>query len=303
MDFTQLQIFSSVAKHCSFAKAAEECYTSTTAISYHIKKLEEQFGVQLFIRNTHSVALTYAGKVCLDHTEKILDHYNYMIRDIRSLTHLSDSHIRIAYSGDWEKIVIPKIISRLHSADPNATVTLNHVHSHNLIPLLINEEADISFLTPFNYDMDSRITAVNVDSCPTCLVVNRDNPLANHKEADIESLKDQTFIVLCSGNKTSEGENIRHFWEKIHFKPNRKQIIMVDDTEQALLMLESNIGVSFLPKTLKRICSDQLRFLKIKDVKLSSNLRLAYKTDKRQYLDSFLKVVQEYVKKDIKLIS
>ena len=56
-----LVVFESVARHLSFARAAEELDVTTTAISKTIKQLEAQLAVRLFNRTTRSVALTEAG--------------------------------------------------------------------------------------------------------------------------------------------------------------------------------------------------------------------------------------------------
>src|SRR5262250_3722499 len=53
--------FECVARHLSFARAAEELDVTTTAISKTIKQLEAQLHVRLFNRTTRSVALTEAG--------------------------------------------------------------------------------------------------------------------------------------------------------------------------------------------------------------------------------------------------
>src|SRR5215471_10084369 len=56
-----LLAFECVARHLSFARAAEELDVTTTAISKTIKQLEAQLHVRLFNRTTRSVALTEAG--------------------------------------------------------------------------------------------------------------------------------------------------------------------------------------------------------------------------------------------------
>src|SRR5262247_2145001 len=53
--------FECVARHLSFARAAEELDVTTTAISKTIKQVEAQLNVRLFNRTTRSVALTEAG--------------------------------------------------------------------------------------------------------------------------------------------------------------------------------------------------------------------------------------------------
>src|SRR5215468_5667030 len=56
-----LVAFECVARHLSFARAAEELDVTTTAISKTVKRLEAQLDVRLFNRTTRSVALTEAG--------------------------------------------------------------------------------------------------------------------------------------------------------------------------------------------------------------------------------------------------
>src|SRR5262249_45509985 len=56
-----LVAFECVARHLSFARAAEELDVTTTAISKTIKQLEAQLEVRLFNRTTRSVALPKGG--------------------------------------------------------------------------------------------------------------------------------------------------------------------------------------------------------------------------------------------------
>ena len=50
IDFNAYKTFYAVAKYESFSKAASELYISQPAVSYSIKKLEEELNIQLFIR-------------------------------------------------------------------------------------------------------------------------------------------------------------------------------------------------------------------------------------------------------------
>ncbi|MEM8752195.1 MAG: LysR family transcriptional regulator, partial [Pseudomonadota bacterium] len=59
---TALRAFEAAARHLSFAKAAEELYVTPAALSYQIKSLETDLGVQLFRRLNRAVELTEAGR-------------------------------------------------------------------------------------------------------------------------------------------------------------------------------------------------------------------------------------------------
>ena len=62
MTIQQLEYFLSCASLFSFNKAAKVHYTSPSTITRQIASLEQELGVALFIRDTHKVAVTEAGK-------------------------------------------------------------------------------------------------------------------------------------------------------------------------------------------------------------------------------------------------
>jgi LysR family glycine cleavage system transcriptional activator len=53
-----LRAFEAAARHLSFTKAAEELNVTQTAISHQIKRLEEEIGVRLFVRQNRTLTLT-----------------------------------------------------------------------------------------------------------------------------------------------------------------------------------------------------------------------------------------------------
>jgi LysR family glycine cleavage system transcriptional activator len=58
-----LRAFEAIARHLSFAKAAEELHVTPAALSHQIRRLEEEVGVPLFHRRTRAIELTDAGRL------------------------------------------------------------------------------------------------------------------------------------------------------------------------------------------------------------------------------------------------
>lgn len=56
-----IRAFEAAARLESFAKAAQELGTTSASVSYHVRQLEQQTGLYLFVRHPHKVALTAAG--------------------------------------------------------------------------------------------------------------------------------------------------------------------------------------------------------------------------------------------------
>ena len=63
MDFSQLEIFLSIAQEKSFSRAAEKMLRTQPAISIAIKRLEEELGEVLFDRSSKAGTMTEAGKI------------------------------------------------------------------------------------------------------------------------------------------------------------------------------------------------------------------------------------------------
>jgi DNA-binding transcriptional LysR family regulator len=70
--FRQLRVFNEVAKHLSFAKAAQSLHLSAPAITMQIKELEGHVGLALFDRKRKQISLTTAGEYLIVYARKIL---------------------------------------------------------------------------------------------------------------------------------------------------------------------------------------------------------------------------------------
>ena len=81
MDRVQLQHFVLLTQMLNYSAVAKQEFISQPALTKQIRRLEEELGVQLFLRSKHGVSLTYAGAefykhavILLDETEKAIHH-------------------------------------------------------------------------------------------------------------------------------------------------------------------------------------------------------------------------------------
>ncbi|MEL7012094.1 MAG: LysR family transcriptional regulator, partial [Pseudomonadota bacterium] len=68
-----LRAFEAAARHLSFTAAASELNVTPAAVGQHVKQLEAQLGVQLFVRLTRALRLTEAGQDALPLVSEGLD--------------------------------------------------------------------------------------------------------------------------------------------------------------------------------------------------------------------------------------
>src|SRR6202021_2992074 len=72
LDPVLLQTFLAVAQTRSFSRAAERLGLRQSTVSQHIRKLEDEAGRRLFVRDTHSVTMTADGEAMIEFARSIL---------------------------------------------------------------------------------------------------------------------------------------------------------------------------------------------------------------------------------------
>ena len=68
-----IRAFEAAARLGSFTRASRELGTSSASVSYHIRRLETDLGLRLFVRLPHSVELTEAGSMIAGEASKAFD--------------------------------------------------------------------------------------------------------------------------------------------------------------------------------------------------------------------------------------
>lgn len=140
-DTTLLRTFHAVAQDCSFTRAAGRLNLTQSAVSAQIRRLEEQAGAALLVRNTRSVALTPQGEVLLGYARAILR----LNEDARQqLTGSGESvHVRIGATDDLMSTWLPGVLRRFRDLHPGATLEVRVGNAGLLLAGMDQGELDL----------------------------------------------------------------------------------------------------------------------------------------------------------------
>ena len=98
MELRHLRCFLAVAEELHFARAAEKLHIEQSPLSRTVKELEEELGVQLFIRTSRSTRLTLAGRLFLKHVPRVFTALEQARESVKSAANGFHGQLRIALS-------------------------------------------------------------------------------------------------------------------------------------------------------------------------------------------------------------
>lgn len=155
------RIFYIVAKEGSISASANVLFISQPAITFQIKKLEEQLGVSLFTRTKHGMILTDEGKVLFEYVRNGIENISNGENALSNLKNLDSGTIRIGVSTTICRYILMPYLEKFHEKYPNIDIQINNNISNNLIKELRNGNLDILMLfSPSTENKDLIITKV-----------------------------------------------------------------------------------------------------------------------------------------------
>ena len=149
------KIFYIVAKNGSISAAANILFISQPAITFQIKKLEEQLDVSLFTRTKHGVILTEEGKTLFNYVKNGIENIINGENAITNLKNLDSGTIRIGVSTTICRYILMPHLEKFHKKYPKIDIQINNNLSNNLLKELRNGNLDILIMfSPENDNKD-----------------------------------------------------------------------------------------------------------------------------------------------------
>jgi DNA-binding transcriptional LysR family regulator len=195
----QLRIFVAVAKHLSFARAADEMHLSQPAVSMQIKELESVMELPLFERAGRSIRLTMPGEYLLVYARRILGALKEAGDAMAKLRKVQGGRITIGMVSTVEYF-LPRLLARFRSQHPGVEMRLAVGNREQLSKLLHDNEVDLAVMGRPPRELDTR--AEPFAAHPLGIIASPEHPLARRREIAPKTLDAEPFIVREPGSGT-----------------------------------------------------------------------------------------------------
>lgn len=194
MELRHLRCFLAVAEELHFARAAERLHIEQSPLSRAIKELEEDLGVQLFVRTTRSTRITHAGKLLMEHVPRVFTALQQARDSAKAASNGYHSQLRIALSDGITPSRLPALLARCREEDPEVEIRLFEVPLSQQIKGLHDDLYDIG-LSMAN-EVGDGILAEAVWDDPLMVAVPERHPLLAFKCIPLEEVL-RYPLVLC----------------------------------------------------------------------------------------------------------
>lgn len=241
MELKRLHTFLTLSKIKNFTKTAEYLHYAQSNVTTQIQQLESEFGVKLFERMGKNITLTPEGEELIVYAKQMIQ----LSDDLRCKFANKNDYGRITI-GASESICIyrlPEIIKTYQIEHPNVEIYLNILDTADFIPLLANNEIDISFMldVPIYHSLIN--TALQIDET-ICAFSIPQHPLAQKAEVTIDDFFNVPLILTgrgCCYRKMFEKDLINaSIMPKVVLETSSLQVI-----KQTVL---SGLGICVLPQ-------------------------------------------------------
>ena len=144
MDTRGLRYFQAVAEFGSYSRGAEFLRISQPAVSRQIRALELELGHPLFVRHSHGVSLTDAGRMLLERSQAILRQFDQARDDIRRGVGGPSGTVMLAVPPAAGNFLVPPLTRRFAASYPNVFLKILAGFSGYIHEWLVRGQVDLA---------------------------------------------------------------------------------------------------------------------------------------------------------------
>jgi LysR family transcriptional regulator, regulator for metE and metH len=241
IEFRHLRTIKAIHEAGGLARAADLLNMTQSALSHQVKGIEDQAGVELFVRRSKPLKLSAAGLKMLRAAEDILPRVAALEEEFTGLRKGSSGRLHIAIEChacfDW---LFP-VLEQFRKAWPDVDVDIRPGLAFDALPALRREEVDL-VISSDPEDIEG-VTFLPLFDYEPVFVAAATNPLATRAHIEAEDFRDQVLITY-----PVERTRLDVFTQLLTpAKVEPRAIRQVELTAVILLLVASGRGVAVLP--------------------------------------------------------
>lgn len=244
MDLRVLRYFVVTAQEANITRAAEKLNISQPPLSKQIKELEDELGVELFIRGKRPLRITEEGRKLYRRAQQILELADRTRAEFEDLKGAPHGNLCLSIVEGRAPFVVARWIAGFHDEYPLVHYSLWNGSSDEAIDRLFKGLADAALIAA-PYDME-RMEGMYICSEPWVAIIPKNHSLAEIRgpEIPLSALSDELLILP---NRPSRIEAIQRWFGEIGKEP--RCLCETASYLDAVALAEQSVGIAIFPQT------------------------------------------------------
>ena len=194
-----LNAFLTIARLGSVGAAASALSLTQPAISRTLRKLEQDLGVQLFLRHSTGMELTAFGQSLLPHATMLESGMHRALEEIDLLRGASKGTARVGILPSLVPDILPAVLENLRTKAPGVQLHVVEAPNHQLTRALLRGEIDFALaaVPPDAIEENIRVTALVNDEI--CIVTRTSHPISKVRTPDEKDLRGYDWALQERG--------------------------------------------------------------------------------------------------------
>jgi len=200
MNFQQLRIIRETARrNFNLTQVAEALYTSQSGVSKHIRDLEEELGVELFVRRgKRLLGLTDPGRELVPIVERLLLDASNIKRLSEHYARRDEGELVVATTHTQARYALPPMVAAFKAGFPKVHLLLHQGSPNEVVAMLMAGEADVGVATEALAD-EPEIASFPFYSWHHACVVPRGHALAQAGALTLQALARHPIVTYHHG--------------------------------------------------------------------------------------------------------
>ena len=243
MNLQQLRVFGAVARNKTLTEIAAELDLKQPTVSFHLKKLEEELGVELFRKQLRHIRLTDIGEAILPYALRIIslvDEAEHLVKEHREQ---GRGKLKIGASYTPATYFLPPYLAAFQNDFPNVLPLLTVKKAGEIIDLLQEYEIDVAIVSLADVHREG-LEIIRLADDELKLLLPPQHPLRDKDPITLADLKDEPFLIHEKG---STSRDLSEAWARENgFQCNiRMELGAIETIKESV---KHHIGIGILPK-------------------------------------------------------
>ena len=194
MEIRQLRYFLDIAETEHLTQSAQNLFVTQSTLSHGLRQLEEELGVQLFVRLGRGLRLSQAGMEFRAYASRALQEVEAGRMALADLTGLRSGTLTVGVIPTFLDTLVPSAVAAFHRKYPGVNVVVRNLLAGRVEEQLVAGQIDVGI--SFHPTERQEIENEHLFSERMQLVVQRGHPLAKRRSLPLQVLSTVALAML-----------------------------------------------------------------------------------------------------------